>query len=72
MSRIRYFVSPSTLYHIYRSLIQSYLLYSIVAWDNAAKIHRTKILTLQKRALHLLYFGYYLQYLSLFLLIFFL
>ena len=31
----------------------------IVAWGNAAKIHRTKLLTLQKRALRLMYFADY-------------
>ena len=31
-------------------------MYGIVASGNAAKIHRTKLLTLQKRALRLMYF----------------
>ena len=53
--RMRHFVPPST--YIYRSLIQPYSLYAIVAWGNAAKIDRTKILTLQKQALCLIYFG---------------
>ena len=34
--RIRHFVPLST--YIYRSLIQQYSLYGIVAWGNAAKI----------------------------------
>ena len=57
ISRIRHFVSLSTLHQIYRSLIQPYSLYGIVAWGNAAKIHRTKILTFQKRAVRLIYLG---------------
>ena len=59
ISRIRHFVPLSTPHHIYRSLIQPYLIYGIVAWGNAAKIHRTKLLTLQKRALRLMYFADY-------------
>ena len=55
----RHFVPLSTLNHIYRSLIQPYLLYGTVAWGQAAKIHRDKILILQKRALRLMYFGDY-------------
>ena len=34
-------------------------MYSSVGYINAAKIHGTKILTLQKRALRLIYFGDY-------------
>ena len=59
ISRIRHFVPLSTLHHIYRSLIQPYLMYGIVAWCNTAKVHRTKLLTLQKRALRLMYFADY-------------
>ena len=32
-------------------------MYGLVAWRNAAKIRKTKILTFQKRALRLIYFG---------------
>ena len=39
ISRIRHFVPLSTLHHIYRSLIQPYLMYGIVAWCNTAKVH---------------------------------
>ena len=59
ISRIRHFVPLSTLHHIYRSLIQPYLMYGIVAWCNTAKVHGTKLLTLQKRALRLMYFADY-------------
>ena len=59
ISRIRHFVPLSTLHHIYRSLIQPYITYGIVAWCNTAKVHRTKLLTLQKRALRLMYFADY-------------
>ena len=59
IARLRYFVPLATLHHIYISLIQPYLLYGIVAWGQAAKTHRNKILLLQKRALRLMYFGDY-------------
>ena len=59
IARLRHFVPLYTLHHIYRSLIQPYLLYGIVAWGRAGKIYRTKILRLQKRALCLMFFGDY-------------
>ena len=46
--------SMIALNHIYRSLIQPYLLYGTVAWGQAAQI-----LILQKRAFRLMYFGDY-------------
>ena len=42
--------------NIYKSLIQPYLLYGVVAWGYAAKKHTDKLLKLQKRVLRLLYF----------------
>ena len=59
IARLRHFVPLNTLQHIYRSLIQPYLLYGITAWGRADKIHRNKILCLQKRALRLVFFGDY-------------
>ena len=59
IARLRHFVPSHTLHHIYRSFIQPYLLYGIVAWGRAGKTYRTKILRLQKRALRLMFFGDY-------------
>ena len=59
IARLRHFVPLNTLQHIYSSLIQPYLLYGITAWGRADKIHRNKILCLQKRALRLMFFGDY-------------
>ena len=56
IARLRHFVPLNTLQHIYRSLIQPYLLYGITAWGRADKIRRNKILCLQKRALRLMFF----------------
>ena len=59
IARLRHFVPLHTLHDIYRSLIQPYLLYGIVAWGHAGKIYRSKLLRLQKRALRLMFFGDY-------------
>ena len=56
IARLRHFVPLNTLQHIYRSLIQPYLLYGITAWGRAGKTHRNIILRLQKRALRLMFF----------------
>ena len=53
------YLGASKYFIPYIQVTQPYLLYDIVAWGNAAKIHRTKILTLQKRALRLMHFGDY-------------
>ena len=60
IARLRHVVPLATLNHIYISLIQPYLLYGIVAWGRAARIHSNKIiLILQKHFLRLMYFGKY-------------
>ena len=59
IAKLRHFVPFNTSQHIYRSLIQPHLLYGITAWGRANKIHRNKILSLQKRALRLMFFGDY-------------
>ena len=57
LARLRHFVPLNTLQHIYRSLIQPYLLYGITAWAEQTKLtHRNKILRLHKRALRLMFF----------------
>ena len=40
-------------------MTRHYLLYGIVAWGQAAKTYKNKILILQKRALRLMFFGDY-------------
>ena len=55
ISRIGHFVPLSTLQHIDLQITHS----TIAPWGNAAKIHRTKLLTLQKQALRLIYFADY-------------
>ena len=44
---------------MYISLIQHYLLHGIVSCGQAAKTYKNKILTLQKRALRLVFFRDY-------------
>ena len=57
IASLRHVVPLNTLHQIYISLIQPYLLYGIVR--QAAKTYINKILTLQKRALRLMFFGDY-------------
>ena len=57
VARLRHFVPRTTLLNIYQSLILPHLTYGLAAWGQAAKTHLKKILVLQKRALHLMYFS---------------
>ena len=52
-----HFVPTSTLLKIYRSLIEPYISYGLIAWGQAANSSLNKILILQKRALRLMYFS---------------
>ena len=47
----------STLLKIYRSLIEPYIPYGLIAWGQAANSSLNKILILLKRALRLMYFS---------------
>ena len=49
----------NTLHHIHISVTQPYLLHGIVAWGQAAKTYKKKILILQQHALRLMFFGDY-------------
>ena len=51
IDRLRHFVPTSTLLEIYRSLIEPYISYGLIAWEQAANSSLNKILILQKRAL---------------------
>ncbi|KAK2556625.1 putative RNA-directed DNA polymerase from transposon X-element [Acropora cervicornis] len=57
IARLRHLVPFATLLNIYRSLIEPYISYGLIAWGQAANIHLNKILILQKRALRLMYFA---------------
>ena len=57
IARLRHHVPLNTLLQIYRSLIFPYTLYGIAAWGQAAQSDLKKILTLQKRALRLIFFS---------------
>ena len=55
---IRHLVTPfATLLNIFRSLIEPYISYGLIAWGQAANIHLNKVLILQKCALPLMYFA---------------
>ena len=58
IARLRHLVTPfATLLNIYRSLIEPYISYGLIAWGQAANIHLNKVLILQKCALPLMYFA---------------
>ena len=57
IARLRHLVPFATLLNIYRSLIEPYISYGLIAWGQAANIHLNKILILQKCALRLMYFA---------------
>jgi hypothetical protein len=54
MSRLKYSLPSSALLTIYRSLIETHLNYSILAWGNAPKKTTQRLVTLQKRAIRLI------------------
>ena len=57
ISKIRHFVPKHTLINIYRSLVAPYLSYGLIVWGQACKSYLDKLLKLQKRALHFIYFS---------------
>ena len=57
MARLRHHVPLNALLQIYRSLIFPYTLYGILAWGQASQCDLKMILTLQKRALRLIFFA---------------
>ena len=56
IARLRHHVPLNTLPQIYRSLIFPYTLYGVPVWGQASQCDLKKILTLQKRALRLIFF----------------
>ena len=56
-ARLRHHVPLNTLLQIYRSLIFPYTLYGVPVWGQASQCDFKKILTLQKRALCLIFFS---------------
>ena len=57
IAKLRHYVPLNTLLEIYCSLIFPYTLYGILAWGQASQCEFKKILTLQKRALRLIFFA---------------
>ena len=66
ISRSRHFVPLNNLFHIYKSLIQPYLLYGLFSWGQADKTHRNILLLLQNRGLRLMVFGEFNAHATLF------
>ena len=59
IARLRHSVPHTTLLNIYRSLIEPYNSYCLVAWGQATSTHLKKIVISQKRVLRLMYFSDY-------------
>ena len=59
ITRLRHLVSRTTLLNIYRSLIEPYISYGLVAWGQATNVHLNKVVILQKRVLRLMDFSDY-------------
>ena len=57
IAKIRHYVPRRVLLSVYNSLIVPYLTYGICGWGNCALTFQRKIVTLQKRALRLIYFS---------------
>ena len=55
--KLRHYVPLRTLLVIYQSLIVPYITYGLSIWGQACKSYLHKILILQKRALHFMYFA---------------
>ena len=56
-ARLRHHIPLNTLLQIYRSLIFPYTLYGVHVWGQASQCDLKTILTLQKRALRLIFFS---------------
>ena len=50
LSKIRHFVTSSTLKHPYHSLFNSHLVYGCILWKTATDVQLNRVRTLQKRA----------------------
>ena len=57
IARLRHHIPLNTLLQIYRSLIFPYTLYGVHVWGQASQCDLKTILTLQKRALRLIFFS---------------
>ena len=55
IAKIRHYVPRRVLLSVYNSLIVPYLTYGICGWGNCALTFQRKIVTLQKRAIRLIY-----------------
>ena len=59
LSKIRHFVTSSTLKHLYHSLFNSHLVYGYILWRTATDVQLNRVRTLQKRAIRTIDFSRY-------------
>ena len=62
IARLRHLVPRTTILNTYRSLIEPYISYGLVAWGQPANAHLNKVVILQKRVLRLMYFSDYTRH----------
>lgn len=62
LARVRHTIPLHSLLYIYQALVSPYLYYGICAQGSAPKSYLIKLLLIQKRALHLIYFKDYKQH----------
>ena len=54
--RLKHLEPRTTLLNIHQSLIEPYISYGLIAWGQATNVHLNKVVILQKRVLHSMYF----------------
>ena len=59
LSKIRHFVTSSTLKHLYHSLFNSHLVYGCILWKTATDVQLNRVRTLQKRAIRTIAYSRY-------------
>ena len=59
LSKIKHFVTDSTLKHLYHSLSHSHLMHGCILWNSASDIQLHQICRLQKQAIRTIIFSKY-------------
>ena len=54
INRIKHLISQKYLRTLYFSMIYPYLSYGIILWGSAYNVHKTKLITMQKRAIRII------------------
>ena len=57
VAKLGHYIPRPLLLNIYHTLIAPYMNYSICTWRSCAQVYQKRLLVLQKRAFHLIFFG---------------